>query len=296
MTTFKTTDTKKIDRTKYIGGSDAGAICGVNIYQSPLATWRKKTGRAPDDEWRFKNNPHIDRGVFMEDKIEELVRINHDPTVNSEKVRAELHQGDPDDPQIWLFTEEYGIPMGGHPDGVGEEILWEFKAPTTNKLEDIKANGPPKSWVLQVLHYMLMADRKVGKIAMMDYNNFGAYIIDVVPSEPLMEQMLELYRDFWFHVEMDIEPAMGEEDLDFRFTPDGEELDPLLGQYKAATTKRWDGKREQSDLRGKILSYLGDSMFAETDNWKVHRSLVEKKNYSYERITVRSKNGEPDAD
>ena len=34
------------DRTKYIGGSDIGAILGLSRYRSPLEVWLEKTGRA----------------------------------------------------------------------------------------------------------------------------------------------------------------------------------------------------------------------------------------------------------
>jgi predicted phage-related endonuclease len=34
------------DRTKYIGGSDIGAILGLSRYRSPLEAWMEKTGKA----------------------------------------------------------------------------------------------------------------------------------------------------------------------------------------------------------------------------------------------------------
>jgi putative phage-type endonuclease len=34
-----------VDRTKYIGGSDIGAILGLSPYKSPLEVWLEKTGK-----------------------------------------------------------------------------------------------------------------------------------------------------------------------------------------------------------------------------------------------------------
>ena len=34
------------DRTKYIGGSDIGAILGLSRFRSPLEVWMEKTGKA----------------------------------------------------------------------------------------------------------------------------------------------------------------------------------------------------------------------------------------------------------
>ena len=33
------------DRSKYIGGSDIGAILGLSPFKSPLAVWMEKTGK-----------------------------------------------------------------------------------------------------------------------------------------------------------------------------------------------------------------------------------------------------------
>ena len=34
-------------RNKYIGGSDAGAVVGLDDYKSPYSLWAEKTGRIP---------------------------------------------------------------------------------------------------------------------------------------------------------------------------------------------------------------------------------------------------------
>jgi predicted phage-related endonuclease len=34
-----------VDRTKYIGGSDIGAILGLSRFRSPLEVWMEKTGK-----------------------------------------------------------------------------------------------------------------------------------------------------------------------------------------------------------------------------------------------------------
>ena len=33
------------DRTKYLGGSDIGAVLGLSPFKSPLAVWMEKTGK-----------------------------------------------------------------------------------------------------------------------------------------------------------------------------------------------------------------------------------------------------------
>ena len=38
------------ERKKSLGGSDMGAVLGMNNYTSPMAVWMDKTGRLPEKE------------------------------------------------------------------------------------------------------------------------------------------------------------------------------------------------------------------------------------------------------
>lgn len=53
-------------RSKGIGGSDAGALCGVNHYKSPYTLWAEKTGIVPND---FEGNEATKWGNRLERPI-----------------------------------------------------------------------------------------------------------------------------------------------------------------------------------------------------------------------------------
>ena len=48
-------------RHKYIGGSDAAAVVGLNAYVSPYTLWAEKTGRLPG----FEGNLATEVGTYL---------------------------------------------------------------------------------------------------------------------------------------------------------------------------------------------------------------------------------------
>ena len=52
-------------RRKYIGGSDAASVIGMNPYKSAYSLWAEKTGKIPE----FEGNLATDVGTYMEDFI-----------------------------------------------------------------------------------------------------------------------------------------------------------------------------------------------------------------------------------
>ena len=52
-------------RSKYIGGSDAASVLGMNSYRSRYTLWAEKTGKIPE----FSGNLATDVGAYFEDFI-----------------------------------------------------------------------------------------------------------------------------------------------------------------------------------------------------------------------------------
>ena len=55
-------------RRDYIGGSDAGAIIGVNPYSNAFSVWAEKTGKVPE----FEGNTATKVGTYLEDLVARL--------------------------------------------------------------------------------------------------------------------------------------------------------------------------------------------------------------------------------
>ena len=54
-----------VKRMEGIGGSDAGAVVGLNEYKSPIAVWQEKTGRKTETE----DNDYLRIGRDVEDYV-----------------------------------------------------------------------------------------------------------------------------------------------------------------------------------------------------------------------------------
>lgn len=62
-----------VDRTKYIGGSDAAAVMGLSPWATPVELWREKTGQEKREEPSAVKQRIYDRGHKLEPFIRDMV-------------------------------------------------------------------------------------------------------------------------------------------------------------------------------------------------------------------------------
>lgn len=272
-----------IPRASYIGGSAAATVLGKNDYETRYALWRSKVLGIRAD---LDGNPHVQRGNLVEPLIEEYVRKYEDASVNSEENWRKHDYGlgqrrfaaRQDDAQIMLMHPEpspvKGLPfIGGHPDGVGDDILWEFKCPTSYKLKRVIQTGIPENWYYQVQHYLMITKLPMGMLALWDCDRWEPYIVPVRPDPFLHAVMLDAYREFWTYVENE-EPlpegaladctANAEQQT---VIPD-ESLDRLLAAYAEATEERYGGEGRQKVARLLLLEAARGRKTIITPNWQ----------------------------
>ena len=65
-------------RKNYIGGSDAGAVIGLNPYRSAYKLWAEKTGKLPG----FEGNVATKVGSFLEEFVAQMFVQPQWPTHN----------------------------------------------------------------------------------------------------------------------------------------------------------------------------------------------------------------------
>lgn len=247
----------------------------------------------------------------MEPIIERYVREHLDPSCNSEANFAK-HDSQCKKPgidgttgtlnQIFLRQEYRGVPLGGHPDGVGDTILWEFKAPTMYKtdrittdndtiyLDDIFRSGLPLPWVIQTQHYMMLTGLQRGAVAVWNYDRWCPHVFYMNAHEGLHARLKDEYVDFWFYVESEMPPsATTVAMLESVEVISDVELDDILEAYDRAKRMRYDGKDLQRELKAKILTYAGDRKTIQTENYLATLSEIDGKYSTYTRITVKDK-------
>lgn len=179
------------ERRKSIGGSDAGAILGLNKYASAYSVWAEKTGKViPED---ISDKEAVRLGHDLEDYVAR--RFMEDA---GKLVRRENH---------FLYNDEYPF-AHALPDRMvmGEKAGLECK--TTSSWEIIKQcreGKYPDQWYAQIMHYMMVTGAERWYLAVCCFGS-GFYWFTIERNEDEIAALAAAERDFWERVEKDSPP------------------------------------------------------------------------------------------
>ena len=184
-------------RKHYIGGSDAGAVVGMNPYKSKYTLWAEKTGKIPG----FEGNLTTDIGSYLEDFVADLFCKE-----TGKKVRRENQS---------LVNAKYPFAIADiDRNVVGEKAGLEIK--TTNSLPIMRcirnSDEFPELYYAQCVHYLAVtgADRWYLGV-LINCRDFKWYVLE--RDEDEINALMSAEAAFWKNnVEADKAP-----------TPDGEE-------------------------------------------------------------------------
>lgn len=187
------------DRSRGIGGSDVGAIFGVNKWMSLPRLWLLKTGRLaarPNYDSEF-----MEWGRYLEAPVAKKYSERTGRRIQSIKETIVHPQfpwmiGNPDRSQwdrLRARHERKGI--------------LEVKTAMFSKLREWSGEGVPASYYLQLQHYLCIAGLSWGSFAVLFGGN-RLVKFDIPRDEALMALMIERERDFWRYVTEDTAPPM----------------------------------------------------------------------------------------
>lgn len=167
-------------RRNYIGGSDAGAIVGMNPYASAFSVWAEKTGQVPE----FHGNISTRTGTLLEDLVASLFHEE-----SGKKVQKM---------NFTLVNEDYPFACANiDREIIGEDAILECK--TTNSVVNIKKfrNGDfPEQWYCQVMHYLAVTGAKKGYLAVLsECRDFRIFVMD--RDEDEIAALMKAEEDFW---------------------------------------------------------------------------------------------------
>jgi len=262
-----------MDRSEYIGGSDAAALIGNNKYKTVRSVWERLRGK----EQPPVTGGHIDRGNDLEPLIEEWIKENVEPDINSQAMYEVYDRGDDGSGQILLQHPE-DPRLAGHPDGIGpgdaftdDNVLWEIKAPTSYSVEKIRRHGLPSRYKCQVQWYMHLASYvhqiDQAKVCVWDCDEWNNPIIISVPRDK--EKGIELEeraKDLLFAAEMGQPPSASTFGTDETSITAGEQMDQLLREYQETKTTEKRLKEERKRLKAKIVSRADGMNTVQTEN------------------------------
>lgn len=138
-------------RKKFIGGSDASAIIGVNGWKSNVELWEEKTGLViPED---ISSKPYVQYGIAAEPIIRELFKLNY-PQYKVEYV----------DNNSWM-NDKYPFAAVSH-DGwiteitTGRKGIWECKTTeiVSSMAKEKWAGQVPDNYYAQLIHSLMVRE------------------------------------------------------------------------------------------------------------------------------------------
>jgi putative phage-type endonuclease len=249
-----------VDRSKYIGGSDIGAILGLSRFKTPLEVWMEKTGK---ETKRLESLP-LRFGSFAE----EFVASEYSRATGYELLHDESIYIHPQHSYMSAHIDRFVL---GDEDGLPPSRILECKTAnpfSSGEWGEVGSDQVPMSYLCQCIWYMAITGIDKTDLAVL-FGNSDFRIYEIDRDQALEELVIAKATTFWNeHVLKDIPPpAQNEADCHTLFSKG----DPAKSQEaKAETlllTKRLQllnseietREEELSTIKQTIMSQMGEA-------------------------------------
>jgi putative phage-type endonuclease len=264
-------DEVKKDRDKYIGGSDVGAIMGVNPWKSAYTLWAEKTGAIQVED--IDDNEAVWWGNAEEDLVAHRFTMK-----TGKKVKHSNYT---------YFIKEVPY-FRAHVDRLvyGENSGLECKTTSAFNRTDFENGEIPPYHYWQCMFYMLMTGATKWYLAT-KRDNRQFYMNVIERDEDAIAMMLEQCADFWRHVESGEPPeadgSSSTTDTINEMYPEGytgEIVDLSKAASELNALEQIKASQHELDeladkYRNTIKSIMGDAERGETDQyivtWKTNK-------------------------
>ena len=264
-------------RSKYIGGSDAAAVVGMNAYVSPLSLWAEKTGRLPG----FEGNLATEVGTYMEEFVAQKFA-----EVTGKKVRR---------CNLSWFNDQYPWAIANiDREIVGEDAGLEIKTTSELNLKKFKNGEYPANYYVQIVHYLAVTGKKRWYLAVLIGNReFKWFTIE--RDEEEIKALMEAEEAFWEQVKTDTPPvadgSASTKDTLTALYPDSNDsaigigaFERDLDNYTRLKAQKDELEEQISGIENRIKAHLGEYERGEGEKYKVswktqNRSTFDSKKF-----------------
>lgn len=281
----KLISTRNMDKTEWlchrkkgIGGSDAGAVCGLNPYRSAMEVYLDKT---TDDTEEFDNEA-MRQGREFEDYVAK--RFMEETGKKVRRAGAMFY----DEAYPWMLADVDRLV-------VGERAGLECKTASPFMAKHWEDGKIPIHYQIQCAHYMQVCHVDAWYIAVLIYGReFKYYRME--RDEAMLADLVKIESDFWNnHVLKRVLPAPdGSEAADTAisayFGASRAETIPLVGfddrlkrrQELLEEMERMETEKRQIEQELKV--YLGEISSAENENYRVSWKSVSMNRLDEKRL------------
>ncbi|KEI10544.1 hypothetical protein Z957_02090 [Clostridium sp. K25] len=266
------------ERQKGIGGSDVGAILGINKWKTPFEVYLEKT--EPITEVKEQSE-----AAYWGDQFEEVVAKEFERRTGKKVRRDRRH-----------FKHKKYLFMVANIDRrvVGESAVLECKTANQFLAKEWKDEEIPASYLVQVQHYLEVTGAEKGYIAVLIGGQKFIWK-EVERDEELIRMIINTEKEFWKLVENKTPPALDGSSAaekwvneKFKIANEGEivELDSSyknkLQEYFELKKREKEFKEEINQLENQLKNDIGNAELAHVPgfdiSWKqIKSSRVDSK-------------------
>ncbi len=286
MVIAKTKDMDRKDwlmlRKNGIGGSDAGAVCGLNPYVSPLEVYFSKTCEGIDEG--APDNEAMREGRDLEDYVARRFMEASGLKVR----RANVMYASREHPFMIADVDRL---VTGRENGI---TGLECKTASPYSAEKWKDSKIPAHYIMQCYHYMAVLDAQSWYIAVIVYGREFKYI-KLERDEEIIQQLIRIEENFWNHnVMARVMPEPDGSDaaeafINRHFAESRKELsiqlkgfDEKLRRREEITSIISQLDTEKKKIEQEIKAYMDEAEYAENENF-----LISWKNSITNRIDTK---------
>ena len=265
-------------RSRYIGGSDAAAVVGMNSFSSPYALWAEKTGKKPG----FSGNLATEVGTYLEEFVAQKFAA-----VTGKKVCKCNHS---------FLNSKYPFAIANiDREIVGEDAGLEIKTTDSLNLKKFKNGEYPANYYCQCVHYMAVTGKKRWYLAVLIGNNeFKWFVIERDEAE--ISALMSEEAAFWECVKNDTPPAIdGSKATTDTLTTiyaesnDAEAVDLVLYKndlavYSAIGKQIKELQAQQDEAANRIKAFMGESSSGFCDSFSVSWKSASRKTFDSKRF------------
>lgn len=261
-----------------IGGSDAGAICGLNSFSSPFSVYTDKVGlsseKEPTEAMRIGND------------LEEYVAQRFTEATGKKVKRCNYVLQHPD--HNWMLADVDRLI-------VGENAGLECKTTSAfNKTDFTKADIPPQYYV-QCMHYMAVTGAKRWYLAVLVLG-LGFYQFCIERNAEEIQSLINIESDFWHNnILACVEPspdgtrATAEVLSEMYYVNEGQSVDllpyrNLLEEYSKLNAQIKALEREQEQIKQEVQVYMASATEGQTGGYKVTWRNQERNSIDSKRL------------
>lgn len=263
-----------------IGGSDAGAVIGLNPYKSAYTLWAEKTGRIPE----FEGNLTTEVGSYLEEFVAKLFEKE-----TGKKVRRKNKMlVNTDYP--WAFGDVDRLI-------VGEKALLEIK--TTNSIPIMKqlrnSEEFPEAYYAQVVHYLAVSGLEKAYLAVLiGCRDFKVFELE--RDEDEIAALMGAEERFWEGCVKAVTPpptdglASTTDTITSLYPESNDDTISLMAyeadlkQYMTYSSLIKDVERQRDEVANRIKAFMGESGKGECAGYKVSWTSSERKSFDSKRF------------